>query len=179
MHSLTLSVVVALLLVGQASTRADEVAELKAKLEAANARIESLEKQLAELKPDQHEKPIVGPLGSSWKGKTIDQKGVTAVAEWTVIAREDGKITFKTTSELGNIWEYDAEFLKATPKNFKIIDARRIKAADGNTNPTLVGAVSGTGSIIGDKLSVRTTWNNAKMVLEFKGNLKDAEHAKK
>lgn len=158
---------------------ADEIAELKAKLAAANAKIADLEKELAELKGTDSNKSVVASLGSVWKGKTSDQRGVTASAEWSVIAREDNKITFKSTTEFGNMWEYDGEFLKANPRSFKIVDARRIKAADANTNPKLVGTVVGNGTITGDKLTVRITWNNAQLTHEFKGTLKDSETVKK
>lgn len=171
--------ILALMIATSPAARADEISELKAQLATANAKIESLEKQLAELKAAEKEKPIVGPLGATWNGKTVDQKGATIAAEWSVIAREGHKITFRTTTELGNIWEYDGEFLKTNPRDFKIVDARRIKAADGNTNPTNVGAVVGNGSITGENLHVRTTWGNAKLVAEFKGTSKDAETSKK
>jgi len=178
--------IVTLLLAVPVTSRSDEIADLKAKLEITNARLEAanakleaatakiatLEKQLAELKSAEKEKPVVAPIGAAWKGKTTFQDGATEAWEWSVMSRDEKKVTFKLTSERNAIWEYDGEFSKSTANTFKIVNARRIKAIDGLNDPPVVGTIVGSGSIVGDKLTVRYSWNNAKLVMEFKGSLK-------
>ena len=116
----------------QADDKAD-FAALKSEVESLQKQVANLKSQLAEVEKEREalraelkkadpevtpaDEPVVAPVGTTWRGKQVNQKGEGVGWEWAVTAREGKKITFQAKGEFGVIWEYDATL--TSPNEFK------------------------------------------------------------
>ena len=171
----------------QADDKAD-LAKLKSEIESLQQQVATLKSDLTDVERERDElraelqkktdteakttdESTVAPVGMTWKGKTINQKGEGQAAEWRVIARDDKNVTFRVQAEFGDIWEYDATF--TSPKEFKLVAARRIQKNSKVKNKDLepVGAVTGRGSITAkNQLTAEIHWKEGKLDMKFLGD---------
>ncbi len=171
----------------QSDDKADPV-NLKSELELLREQVATLKADLAKVERERDElraelktktdseataadDPTVAPVGTTWTGKTLDQKGNGGSSEWRVTARDDKNVTFRTQGEFGAIWEYDATF--TSPKEFKLVAVRRIQKNSKVKNKDLepVGAVTGRGSITAkNQLTAEIHWKEGKLDMKFLGD---------
>ena len=112
--------------------------------------------------------PSWAPVGTTWRGRQINQRGEGVGWEWMVTARDGKKITFRAKGEFGVIWEYDATF--TSPDEFKLVEVRRIQKSSKVKDPEPVGAITGRGTITAkNQLTAEICWKEGTLALKFLG----------
>ena len=171
----------------QADDKADPV-NLKSELELLREQVATLKADLTKVERERDElraelkqksdseasamgDPTVAPVGTTWRGRQVNQRGEGVGWEWTVTAREGKKITFQAKGEFGVIWEYDATL--TSPDEFKFLEVRRIQKSSKIKNKDLepVGAISGRGTITAkNQLTAEIHWKEGKLDMKFLGD---------
>ncbi len=151
----------------------EQVATLKADLTKVERERDGLRAELQKKSDSEAtatDDPTVAPVGMTWKGKQLNQKGEGVGWEWTVTARDGKNVTFRAKGEFGVIWEYDATF--TSPKEFKIVTVRRIQKSSKVKDPEPVGAITGRGSITAkNQLTAEIFWKEGKLNMKFLGDV--------